>query len=105
MTRALEERANVSASDLPVETLSLSLQDLTGYFQSPEDDLDPEMKQSRVRLLRSRQDLFQEEVTAAAHHCVFSRTGRKGLLAPNQFEVKQCVSSTSLRLVGTLLLH
>lgn len=52
--------------DLPIESVSLSLQDLIGYFQPPDEHLEHEDKQNRLRALKNRQNLFQEEV------CTFS---------------------------------
>lgn len=48
--------------DLPIESVSLSLQDLIGYFQPPDEHLEHEDKQNRLRALKNRQNLFQEEV-------------------------------------------
>ncbi|GAA6072316.1 ryanodine receptor 2 isoform X1, partial [Tachysurus ichikawai] len=47
--------------DLPIESVSLSLQDLIGYFQPPDEHLEHEDKQNRLRALKNRQNLFQEE--------------------------------------------
>ncbi|TSL04189.1 Ryanodine receptor 2 [Bagarius yarrelli] len=41
--------------------ISLSLQDLIGYFQPPDEHLEHEDKQNRLRALKNRQNLFQEE--------------------------------------------
>uniref|UniRef100_A0A6I8PD25 Ryanodine receptor 1 n=1 Tax=Ornithorhynchus anatinus TaxID=9258 RepID=A0A6I8PD25_ORNAN len=46
---------------LPIEGVSLSLQDLISYFQPPRDDLQHEERQTKLRSLRNRQNLFQEE--------------------------------------------
>ncbi|XP_072545007.1 ryanodine receptor 2 [Salminus brasiliensis] len=59
--RGLEERGNISAPELQIERLRLSLQDLIGYFRSPGDGQGHEAKQSSIRALRNRQRLFQEE--------------------------------------------
>ena len=40
----------------------MSLQDLIGYFEPPSEELQHEEKQSKLRSLRNRQSLFQEEV-------------------------------------------
>lgn len=48
--------------DLPIESVILSLQDLIGYFQPPDEHLEHEDKQNRLRALKNRQNLFQEEV-------------------------------------------
>lgn len=47
---------------LPLEGVILSLQDLIFYFRPPEDELEHEEKQTKLRSLRNRQNLFQEEV-------------------------------------------
>uniref|UniRef100_A0A8C3GAC5 Ryanodine receptor 2 n=1 Tax=Cyclopterus lumpus TaxID=8103 RepID=A0A8C3GAC5_CYCLU len=47
--------------DLPIDSVSLSLQDLIGYFHPPGDHLEHEDKQNRLRALKNRQNLFQEE--------------------------------------------
>uniref|UniRef100_A0A5F8GAP9 Ryanodine receptor 1 n=1 Tax=Monodelphis domestica TaxID=13616 RepID=A0A5F8GAP9_MONDO len=46
---------------LPIEGVILSLQDLIGYFEPPSEELQHEEKQSKLRSLRNRQSLFQEE--------------------------------------------
>ncbi|KAL4647687.1 ryanodine receptor 1-like isoform X1 [Arapaima gigas] len=46
---------------LPLDSVVLSLQDLIHYFQYPEEDLEHEEKQTKLRSLRNRQNLFQEE--------------------------------------------
>lgn len=48
------------------QTVNLSemvmcLEDLINYFAQPEDDMEHEEKQNKLRALRNRQDLFQEE--------------------------------------------
>jgi hypothetical protein len=47
---------------LPIEGVILSLQDLIGYFEPPSEELQHEEKQTKLRSLRNRQSLFQEEV-------------------------------------------
>ncbi len=59
---ALSKKGKTSTLDLPIESVSLSLQDLIGYFQPPDEHLEHEDKQNRLRALKSRQNLFQEEV-------------------------------------------
>ncbi|KAK1792879.1 hypothetical protein P4O66_001586 [Electrophorus voltai] len=62
--RELNDRSqgtNIPTSDLPIETLRQSLQDLIGYFQFPDKSQDHEARQSSVRDLQNRQNLFQEE--------------------------------------------
>ncbi|XP_053461557.1 ryanodine receptor 1 isoform X2 [Nycticebus coucang] len=46
---------------LPIEGVILSLQDLIVYFEPPSEELQHEEKQSKLRSLRNRQSLFQEE--------------------------------------------
>lgn len=59
---ALSKKAKSSIVDLPIESVSLSLQDLIGYFHPPDEHLEHEDKQNRLRALKNRQNLFQEEV-------------------------------------------
>ncbi|KAL1784292.1 ryanodine receptor 2 [Sigmodon hispidus] len=58
---ALSKKAKVPTIDLPIESVSLSLQDLIGYFHPPDEHLEHEDKQNRLRALKNRQNLFQEE--------------------------------------------
>ncbi|XP_009068059.1 PREDICTED: ryanodine receptor 2, partial [Acanthisitta chloris] len=58
---ALSKKAKSSTVDLPIESVSLSLQDLIGYFHPPDEHLEHENKQNRLRALKNRQNLFQEE--------------------------------------------
>ncbi|KAM7397959.1 hypothetical protein PAMA_006028 [Pampus argenteus] len=46
---------------LPMDTVVLSLQDLIFYFRPPEEELEHEDKQFKLRSLKNRQNLFQEE--------------------------------------------
>ncbi|KAI3364879.1 hypothetical protein L3Q82_001062 [Scortum barcoo] len=57
----LRKKGKSSTLDLPIDSVSLSLQDLIGYFQPPDDHLEHEDKQNRLRALKNRQNLFQEE--------------------------------------------
>lgn len=50
------------AVSLPLEGVILSLQDLIFYFRPPDEELEHEEKQTKLRSLRNRQNLFQEEV-------------------------------------------
>lgn len=59
----LRKKGKSSIPDLPIDSVSLSLQDLIGYFQPPGDYLEHEDKQNLLRALKNRQNLFQEEVT------------------------------------------
>uniref|UniRef100_A0A8C4VFX4 Ryanodine receptor 2 n=1 Tax=Falco tinnunculus TaxID=100819 RepID=A0A8C4VFX4_FALTI len=58
---ALSKKAKSSTVDLPIESVNLSLQDLIGYFHPPDEHLEHENKQNRLRALKNRQNLFQEE--------------------------------------------
>ncbi|KAM9837412.1 LOW QUALITY PROTEIN: ryanodine receptor 2 [Aulostomus maculatus] len=57
----LRKKGKSSTLELPIDSVSLSLQDLIGYFQPPGDHLEHEDKQNRLRALKNRQNLFQEE--------------------------------------------
>ncbi|XP_060047921.1 ryanodine receptor 2 isoform X1 [Erinaceus europaeus] len=57
----LSRKVKTSTVDLPIESVSLSLQDLIGYFHPPDEHLEHEDKQNRLRALKNRQNLFQEE--------------------------------------------
>ncbi|TWW74756.1 Ryanodine receptor 1 [Takifugu flavidus] len=46
---------------LPMDAVVLSLQDLIFYFRPPEEELEHEEKQFKLRSLKNRQNLFQEE--------------------------------------------
>uniref|UniRef100_A0A672VF99 Ryanodine receptor 2 n=1 Tax=Strigops habroptila TaxID=2489341 RepID=A0A672VF99_STRHB len=59
--RFISKKAKSSTVDLPIESVSLSLQDLIGYFHPPDEHLEHENKQNRLRALKNRQNLFQEE--------------------------------------------
>ncbi|XP_040852860.1 ryanodine receptor 2-like, partial [Ochotona curzoniae] len=58
---SLSKKVKASSVDLPIESVSLSLQDLIGYFHPPDEHLEHEDKQNRLRALKNRQNLFQEE--------------------------------------------
>lgn len=45
-----------------MDAVVLSLQDLIFYFRPPEEELEHEEKQFKLRSLKNRQNLFQEEV-------------------------------------------
>ena len=64
---ALSKKVKASTVDLPIESVSLSLQDLIGYFHPPDEHLEHEDKQNRLRALKNRQNLFQEEVSFYQH--------------------------------------
>uniref|UniRef100_A0A8C3ARP2 Ryanodine receptor 2 n=1 Tax=Cyclopterus lumpus TaxID=8103 RepID=A0A8C3ARP2_CYCLU len=57
----LRKKGKSATLDLPIDSVSLSLQDLIGYFHPPGDHLEHEDKQNRLRALKNRQNLFQEE--------------------------------------------
>uniref|UniRef100_A0A8D0HWE0 Ryanodine receptor 3 n=1 Tax=Sphenodon punctatus TaxID=8508 RepID=A0A8D0HWE0_SPHPU len=46
---------------LPIEEVLQTLQDLITYFQPPEEELEHEDKQNKLRSLKNRQNLFKEE--------------------------------------------
>ncbi|KAL0182812.1 hypothetical protein M9458_022187, partial [Cirrhinus mrigala] len=50
-----------SSPSMPLDAVVLSLQDLIFYFRPPEEELEHEEKQTKLRSLRNRQNLFQEE--------------------------------------------
>lgn len=62
---ALGKKVKAPAADLPIESVSLSLRDLTGYLHPPDEQLEHEDRQNRLRALKNRQNLFQEEVRRA----------------------------------------
>ncbi|XP_051926912.1 ryanodine receptor 2 isoform X3 [Hippocampus zosterae] len=57
----LRAKGKSTTFDAPIDSFSLSLQDLIGYFQPPDDHLEHEDKQNLLRALKNRQNLFQEE--------------------------------------------
>ncbi len=59
-----------SSSSLPLDAVVLSLQDLIFYFCPPEEELEHEEKQTKLRSLRNRQNLFQEEVRHAGKYYI-----------------------------------
>ncbi|XP_072786243.1 ryanodine receptor 3 isoform X9 [Taeniopygia guttata] len=61
----------LSPSALPVEEMAQTLQDLITYFQLPEEDLQHEDKQNKLRSLKNRQNLFKEEgMLALVLNCI-----------------------------------
>lgn len=48
---------------LPIEEVLQTLQDLIAYFQPPEEEMQHEAKQNKLRSLKNRQNLFKEEVS------------------------------------------
>lgn len=79
---ALSKKVKASTVDLPIESVSLSLQDLIGYFHPPDEHLEHEDKQNRLRALKNRQNLFQEEVSFHQHSfplcCCLRKTAALG---------------------------
>ncbi|CAI9591576.1 unnamed protein product, partial [Staurois parvus] len=56
---------------LPIEEVVQTLQDLITYFQPPEEDLEHEDKQNKLRSLKNRQNLFKEEgMLALVLNCI-----------------------------------
>uniref|UniRef100_A0A8C3VH37 Ryanodine receptor 3 n=1 Tax=Catharus ustulatus TaxID=91951 RepID=A0A8C3VH37_CATUS len=61
----------LSPTALPVEEMAQTLQDLITYFQLPEEDLQHEDKQNKLRSLKNRQNLFKEEgMLALVLNCI-----------------------------------
>ncbi|XP_010015146.1 PREDICTED: ryanodine receptor 3-like, partial [Nestor notabilis] len=61
----------LSPTALPVEEMAQTLQDLITYFKLPEEDLEHEDKQSKLRSLKNRQNLFKEEgMLAIVLNCI-----------------------------------
>ena len=48
---------------LPIEEVLQTLHDLIAYFQPPEEGMQHDGKQSKLRSLKNRQNLFKEEVS------------------------------------------
>lgn len=60
----MQQQQSVREALLPVadqEEMVMCLEDLIAYFAQPEDGIDHEEKQIKLKALRNRQDLFQEE--------------------------------------------
>ncbi|XP_074985826.1 ryanodine receptor 3 isoform X13 [Caretta caretta] len=56
---------------LPIEEVLETLQDLITYFQPPEEELEHEDKQNKLRSLKNRQNLFKEEgMLALVLNCI-----------------------------------
>ncbi|XP_029456052.1 LOW QUALITY PROTEIN: ryanodine receptor 3 [Rhinatrema bivittatum] len=56
---------------LPIEEVVQTLQDLLTYFQPPEEELEHEDKQNKLRSLKNRQNLFKEEgMLALVLNCI-----------------------------------
>uniref|UniRef100_T1E1N4 Putative ryanodine receptor n=1 Tax=Cupiennius salei TaxID=6928 RepID=T1E1N4_CUPSA len=59
LQREQSEAVRFTAQDL--EEVIHCLEDLIAYFEQPEEDIEHEEKQNKLKALRNRQDLFQEE--------------------------------------------
>ncbi|XP_035212318.1 ryanodine receptor-like isoform X2 [Stegodyphus dumicola] len=59
LQREQNEAFKFTAADL--EEVIHCLEDLIAYFAQPEEDIEHEEKQNKLKALRNRQDLFQEE--------------------------------------------
>lgn len=68
---------SANSSSLPMDTVVLSLQDLLFYFRPPEEELEHEDKQFKLRSLKNRQNLFQEEVGQLLKNMFYSGIGFK----------------------------
>ncbi|XP_051829609.1 ryanodine receptor 3 [Antechinus flavipes] len=56
---------------LPIEEVLQTLQDLITYFQPPEEEMQHEDKQNKLRSLKNRQNLFKEEgMLALVLNCI-----------------------------------
>ncbi|XP_063059704.1 ryanodine receptor 1-like [Engraulis encrasicolus] len=58
---SLTGKSKMGSSALPLDTVILLLQDLIFYFRPPHEELEHEEKQTKLRSLKNRQNLFQEE--------------------------------------------
>lgn len=59
LQREQNEAVKFTSQDL--EEVIACLEDLIAYFEQPEEDIEHEEKQNKLKALRNRQDLFQEE--------------------------------------------
>ncbi|XP_043461888.1 ryanodine receptor isoform X4 [Leptopilina heterotoma] len=60
-TLQVDRRASQFFKNVNLNEMVMCLEDLINYFAQPEDDMEHEEKQNKIRALRNRQDLFQEE--------------------------------------------
>lgn len=60
-TLQVNRRHSLFFASVNLNEMVMSLEDLINYFAQPEDDIEHEEKQNKLRALRNRQDLFQEE--------------------------------------------
>ncbi|XP_075469375.1 ryanodine receptor 3 isoform X3 [Ascaphus truei] len=64
-------RTATAPISLPIEEVVQTLQDLIAYFQPPEEELEHEDKQNKLRSLKNRQNLFKEEgMLALVLNCI-----------------------------------
>ncbi|XP_077528941.1 ryanodine receptor isoform X3 [Haemaphysalis longicornis] len=54
-------RQDSAISNIDQDEMIMCFEDLINYFVQPEDDIEHEEKQNKLKALRNRQDLFQEE--------------------------------------------
>ncbi|XP_014249566.1 ryanodine receptor isoform X2 [Cimex lectularius] len=57
----LNRRHSLFCATVNLNEMVMCLEDLINYFAQPEEDMEHEEKQNKLRALRNRQDLFQEE--------------------------------------------
>ncbi|CAB3362502.1 Hypothetical predicted protein [Cloeon dipterum] len=60
-TLQVERRPSLFFQSVNLGEMVMCLEDLINYFAQPEEDMEHEEKQNKLRALRNRQDLFQEE--------------------------------------------
>ncbi|KAL1124812.1 hypothetical protein AAG570_001433 [Ranatra chinensis] len=60
-TLQINRRSSLFCATVNLNEMVMCLEDLINYFAQPEEDMEHEEKQNRLRALRNRQDLFQEE--------------------------------------------
>ncbi|KAL3284793.1 hypothetical protein HHI36_018934 [Cryptolaemus montrouzieri] len=60
-TLQMNRRHSLFFLTVNLNEMVMCLEDLINYFAQPEDDMEHEEKQNKLRALRNRQDLFQEE--------------------------------------------
>ncbi|KAK6622641.1 hypothetical protein RUM43_008483 [Polyplax serrata] len=57
----MTRRTSMFFASVNLTEIVMCLEDLINYFVQPEEDMEHEEKQNRLKALRNRQDLFQEE--------------------------------------------
>ncbi|KAK4873043.1 hypothetical protein RN001_015072 [Aquatica leii] len=60
-TLQMNRRHSIFFASVNLNEMVMCLEDLINYFAQPADDIEHEEKQNKLRALRNRQDLFQEE--------------------------------------------